>query len=231
MKSMGFSALTLVAPKVFPAAAATARASGADDVLAGASVTESLEAAVEDCVMVFGTTARARHLRWPVLSPAEAAEQIRGATAEGPVAVVFGREQSGLSNAQLDWCQRAIRIPTVDDFNSLNLAQAVQVCVYEVRKALLSMQAEPKDGIGTCDRAATAAELARLHRHLLETMNLVGYFDPSNPRLLERRIWRLLNRTRLLRSESQILRGFLAAVGRTIRHRAVTPDDGEAPSP
>ncbi len=214
MKAMGLRRLWLVSPKVFPAAEATAMASGADDILAAAEVVPSFEAAIAGCTMVFGTTARTRHLQWPVLSPAEAALQVRGAVADGPVAIVFGREQAGLSNAELDLCQRAIRIPTDEGFNSLNLAQAVQICVYELRNALQASRrtADEEDR----DRPAGAPELDRLHRHLVETMVAVGYYDSSNPKLLERRLRRLLNRSGLRQSEAQILRGFLAAVDHSL---------------
>lgn len=215
MKAMGFSDLQLVSPKTFPAAEATARASGADDLLARASVVANLAEAVTDCALVIGTTARDRHLEWPVLSPRDAAARIAGVLNDGPVAVVFGREQSGLSNAELDRCQHAIRIPTNPAFNSLNLAQAVQVCAYEVRQALLARgEREPAGGDPAPEPLADAGELDRLHRHLIEVMTAVGYFDPANPRLLPRRLRRLLNRSELQRSEVQILRGFLSAVER-----------------
>jgi len=216
MKAMGFSELSLVAPRRFPSAQAIAMASGADDILAAARVVDSLEDALDGCTMVFGTTARSRHLQWPVLSPKEAAVEVRAALADGPIAMVFGREQAGLSNAELDLCQRAIRIPTEPHFNSLNLAQAVQICVYELRNSLSGPSPGDIGGDDHRDRAATAAELDRLYRHLMETMLAVDYFDPSNPRLLERRIRRLLNRSSLRQSETQILRGFLTAVGRRL---------------
>ncbi len=212
MKAMGLQQLILVSPKTFPAAEATAMASGADDILITARVTPSLESAIEGSTLVFGTTARARHLQWPTLSPAAAAEAVRIAVANGPVAIVFGREQSGLSNAELDLCQRAIRIPTVPDFNSLNLAQAVQICVYEVHKALQTAPRADFDGSAQRDRAATAFELDKLHRHFVDTMAAVGYFDRASPKLLERRIRRLLHASNLRLSEAQILRGFLTAI-------------------
>jgi len=215
MKAMGFDDLRLVSPKTFPAAEATARASGADDVLARAAVVTDLAAAVNDCALVVGTTARDRHLEWPVLSPRDAAARIAGALHDGPVAVVFGREQSGLSNAELDRCQHAIRIPTNPAFNSLNLSQAVQVCAYELRQSLLvggGHEVPGDDPAG--DPPADAGELDRLHAHLIAVMTAVGYFDPTNPRLLPRRLRRLLNRSDLQRSEVQILRGFLSAVER-----------------
>lgn len=215
MKAMGFDDLRLVSPKTFPAAEATARASGADDLLARATVVTDLAAAVADCALVVGTTARDRHLEWPVLSPREAAGRIVDTLASGPVAVVFGREQSGLSNAELDRCHHAIRIPTNPAFNSLNLAQAVQVCAYELRQSLLATDTREMPGNdGEPDPAADAGELDRLHAHLIEVMTAVGYFDPTNPRLLPRRLRRLLNRSGLQRSEAQILRGFLSAVER-----------------
>ncbi|MGR9092535.1 MAG: RNA methyltransferase [Gammaproteobacteria bacterium] len=214
MKAMGFGTLTLVSPKKFPAAEATAMASGADDVLARAKVLSSLGLAISRCALVIGTTARARHLQWPVLSPAEAAARIREAVADGPVAVVFGREQAGLSNAELDLCHHAIRIPTNPAFNSLNLAQAVQVCTYELRQALTTPAERREEQADDRDRLVTMSELDQLHAHLLEVMTAVGYFDPTNPRLLPRRLRRLLNRSDLQHSEVQILRGFLSAVER-----------------
>jgi len=223
MKSMGFSEMTLVSPKTFPAAAATAMASGADDVLAGARVLSSLGLAVSRCALVVGTTARERHLQWPVLTPAEAGERIREALHEGPVAIVFGREQAGLSNAELDLCHHAIRIPTNPAFQSLNLAQAVQVCAYELRQALLAPATPRPAEMEDRDRLATTAELEQLHQHLIESMTAVGYFDPSNPRLLERRIRRLINRSMMRQSEAQILRGFLGAIAARIARAEAGP--------
>lgn len=211
MKVMGFHQLSLVAPRNFPAAAATAMASGADDLLRSARVVESLEEAIVDCAMVFGTTARDRHLQWPTLSPRDAASAVENAFAEGTVALVFGREQGGLTNAELDLCQRVIRIPTDPDCTSLNLAQAVQICVYELRNRIGSKSKHTHGG-GDRDGIATALELDRLHHHLVESMVKVGYFDPTNPRLLERRLRRLLNSSNLRQSEVQILRGYLSAV-------------------
>ncbi len=211
MKVMGFHELSLVAPRSFPAAAATAMASGADDLLRSARVVESLEEAIVDCAMVFGTTARDRHLQWPMLSPRDAALAVENAFAEGTVALVFGREQGGLTNAELDLCQRVIRIPTDPDYTSLNLAQAVQICVYELRSRIGSKSKHTHGG-GDRDGIATAMELDMLHHHLMESMVKVGYFDPTNPRLLARRLRRLLNSSSLRQSEVQILRGYLTAV-------------------
>lgn len=229
MKAMGFSHLSLVAPKKFPAAAATAMASGADDLLADAQIVDTLAEALQGCSLVFGTTARDRHLEWPVMSPREAAVEMRVAVEAGPVAFVFGREQAGLTNAELDLCQRAIRIPTEAHFNSLNLAQAVQICAYEARNALLEAAPRVAD-VGeahTSDPIASASALERLHRHFVDTMEAVSYLDPSNPRLLQRRLRRLLIGANMRQSESQILRGFLTAIERTLKRLGQPSDKTE----
>ncbi len=216
MKAMGLKRLALVRPERFPCAEATARASGADDLLAGAVVCESLGQAVADCHLVIGTTARERRLPWPLLDPRGCGELAMSEAAGGhEVALVFGREHSGLSNEELALCQRAVRIPTDPGFSSLNLAAAVQVLCYELRMAA---GVPEREGIaGRQDRQvppATREELDALHRHLLAAMSAVGFFDPAKPRQLPRRLARLLARADLDHNEVQILRGFLAAVER-----------------
>jgi tRNA (cytidine32/uridine32-2'-O)-methyltransferase len=227
MKAMGVNQLALVSPKQFPAAAATAMASGADDLLENAHVVNSLEEALVGCEVVFGTTARDRHLEWPVLSPHEAAAKAVNAMARGPVAFVFGREQSGLSNAELDRCQHAIRIPTEPDFNSLNLSQAVQICVYEARNAFIAASTDSRraEQPTDADPIANNETLEQLHGHLMTSMESVGYFKPADPRLLERRVRRMLNGANMRHTETQILRGFLTAIARTIKRNNDGADD------
>ncbi|RME33740.1 MAG: RNA methyltransferase [Gammaproteobacteria bacterium] len=217
MKAMGLRRLYLVRPERFPCAEATARASGADDLLAGAVVCETLAKAVADCHLVIGTTARERRLPWPVLDPRACGElALTHADAGEEVALVFGREHSGLTNEELALCQRAIRIPTDPDFSSLNLAAAVQVLCYELRMAAGAPQR--REAAGRQERRvppATRQELDALHRHLLAAMTAVGFLDPDKPRQLPRRLARLLVRAGLDHNEVQILRGFLAAVEQT----------------
>jgi len=209
MKTMGLRQLVLVRPRLFPSAEATARASGADDLLQAAVVVESLEAAIADCGLVLGTTARMRHLEWPVFAPREAAAWTLAQPTSGDVALVFGREQSGLANEELALCQRAIRIPTAPDFSSLNLGQAVQICAYEFRLAALGDAVPPPVEE---DPLATPAELAALVEHAKRAMATVDYYDPARPKLLPVRLQRLVARPGLARSEVQILRGFLTGV-------------------
>lgn len=211
MKTMGIGSLRLVTPTGFPSAEVTARAAGADDVLAGAVVYDSLAQAVADCGLVFATSARARSIPWPELEPDAAAATIALVLGSGSgVAVVFGRESSGLSNQELELCHGVIRIPANAGFPSLNLAAAVQIICYELRKAL---GVAPEAGMVNADRVppATMAELELLYAHLEQCLIDVGYIDPTKPRRLMRRLRRLFNRARLDANEYNILRGFLAA--------------------
>jgi TrmH family RNA methyltransferase len=211
MKTMGLSRLALVRPEQFPSAEATARASGADDVLYHAALFEDLPAAVADCVLTVGTSARRRTLEWPELSPREAAPVLLEAAALGPVAVVLGRESSGLTNVELERCQYLLRIPANPEYSSLNLAAAAQVVAYELRVAAESGAAQAGSGEGEAE-LATAAELEGLLVHLEETATAIGFLDPAAPRYLMRRLWRLVHRARLDHTEVNILRGFLKAV-------------------
>lgn len=208
MKAMGLSDLALVAPAVFPHADATARAAGADDLLANAAVHETLEAAVADCRLVLGTSARSRRLPWPLLDPRTAAERAVETAAAGPVAIVFGRERSGLTNAELDRCDAHLQIPCNPDFSSLNLAAAVQVASYELRLAAGAAVDEPDE----YDPPATAAELEGFYRHLEEVMTAAGFLDPEQPKWLMRRLRRLFARAAPESAEINILRGLLKAV-------------------
>ena len=213
MKTMGLSDLVLVAPKAFPSAEATARASGADDVLAGARVCASLPEAVADCIYVVGASARSRSLQWPTIDARSAAERLWTRAAAGPVAVVFGPEHSGLTNEDLARCQELVHIPANPDYSSLNLAMAVQVVCYELLMAhpdtatwRAALHEEQRDA-----PIATAEELESFHAHLEGLMSRTGFLNPDHPRQLKLRLRRIFNRARLDQTEINILRGLLAA--------------------
>ena len=207
---MGLTDLWLVNPLRFPDAEATARASGADDLLARAQVRQSLDELIGDCRLVVGASARPRSIPCPVLSPRECAALARDESAAGRVVVLFGREQSGLSNAELDHCQYLVRIPTSVEYGSLNLAAAVQVIAYELFVAHATKEA------GLAARSpehvpVSAGEMERFYEHLEATLVQLEFLDPANPRHLMRRLRRLYNRARPDGNEINILRGFLAA--------------------
>ena len=212
MKAMGLDRLCLVAPGRFPSAEATARAAGADDVLHQARVVECVDDALADCGLVLGTTARLRRIEWPVVDAREGARRAVAQAAETPVAVLFGRERSGLTNAETDKCHALIRIPASAKFSSLNVAAAVQIVAYEMRLAAYGrsvVTAAPQA------RAATVDELEGFYRHLEATLVRIGYLDPAAPKLLMRRLRRLFSRTEPDRAEINILRGILTAAHRT----------------
>ncbi len=215
MKTMGLTRLSLVAPKTFPSAEATALASGADDVLHAALVVDTLPEALAGHTVAYATTARPRRLEWPLANPREAASQIASLTDVGRVAVVFGREQSGLSNDELECCQRAVRIPTSSEYASLNLAQAVQVISYELSflaHAETATEVRSDTFSAKLERPATTDELSHLSGHLEAVMVAVGYMDPAHPKLMRRRLARFLSRAALTHSEVQIMRGFMTRI-------------------
>lgn len=214
MKVMGLSRLYLVRPKVFPHAEATARASGADDLLSGARVCGSLEEALSGSNLVLGASARLRALPWPLLDARAAAlHSVAAALGTQEVALVFGREHSGLSNEELEHCHYLLHIPTNADYSSLNLAAAVQVVSYELRMALLGEQPLAADA----GDYAGADELESFYGHLEQTLIDIGFLDPANPRQVMRRLRRLYNRARTERTELNILRGILTETGKRIR--------------
>ncbi|MGE5153363.1 MAG: RNA methyltransferase [Bdellovibrio bacteriovorus] len=209
LKTMGLTRLALVNPKQPPDAEALARASGADDVLARATIHPDLVSALSGCRLVVGSSARLRSLEWPLLEPPEAAERLLAETAQGDVALVLGRESSGLTNEELARCHYLVHIPTNPVFSSLNLAAAVQVLAYEIRRAW-------RDGRGerlqeSARDLATAEALEGLNAHLAQALVDLGFADPAQSQRLLIRLRRLFNRARPDWVEINILRGILSA--------------------
>ena len=211
MKNMGIMDLALVRPRYFPDEEATARASGAEDLLANATVVDSLQEAISDCVYVAGASARSRAINWPCLDARDCAERLLAESAAGPVAAVFGPEKSGLSNAELDHCDTLLTIPTNPGFSSLNLGMAVQVVTYELHAARADKQVEYEADVPL----ATSQELEHFYDHLEQVLTDVQFLDPDNPRHLMRRLRRLFVRARPDQNEVNILRGILTAVDRS----------------
>jgi tRNA/rRNA methyltransferase/tRNA (cytidine32/uridine32-2'-O)-methyltransferase len=217
MKNMGLEQLVLVNPARYPHAEATARASGADDILANARVVGSLDQALNGCSLVLGASARRRNLAWPELDPRQSAARAAAVSGRGQVALVFGRERSGLTNAELDSCHFLVHIPANPDYSSLNLAAAVQVLSYELRMASVHPPVTRDVEANGGQLPAPAEEMRRFYQHLEQVLIGIGFLDPTNPRHLMRRMHRLFNRARLDSSEVNILRGVLSAVQRPRR--------------
>lgn len=211
MHNMGLADLALVAPRCEPVTAdSVSRASGADHLVHGARVAATLEQAVADCTLVVGASARSRTLPWPMISPralgARLPEELAGDGAR--IALVFGREDSGLTNAELQRCHAHVHIPTNPDFSSLNLAAAVQVLAYECRLAWL--EDEPASTEEPAQALATHEELEHYFAHLERTLVAIGFHDPAMPRQLMARLRRFTLRARPERMELNILRGILS---------------------
>ena len=216
MKTMGLDELVLVAPREFPSAEATARASGADDVLARARIVDTLTEAIADCGYVAGASARLRRLSWPVVDPRAGAAALRKHARETTVAMVFGPEHSGLTNEDLGRCNQVVHIPANPAYSSLNVAMAVQVLCYELRMAALEHQADAEPAGQRNDEPesppATAAELEGFYRHLETALSAAGFLKPNRPRQLKLRLRRIFQRSGLDRNEINILRGVLTAL-------------------
>lgn len=214
MKNMGFCELVLVNPLKFPDGEATALAAGADDVLKDAKVVNSLPSALHGCDWVFGTSARARSLSWPLINPSQLAEKVIDAE-NRKIALVFGREDSGLTNEELSLCHFHVQIPTAENFSSLNLAAAVQVLCYALRAAWVEKSSLPA-AIETQEAPAPMEELNGFFDHLEQTLIAIQFLDPKQPKRLMRRLRRLYQRAEPNKTEINILRGVLAAVQRKI---------------
>lgn len=212
MKNMGLAELVLVRPKEFPSEEATVRASQAADLLERARVTDTIAAAIDGCGLVLGTSARPRSANWTVLDPRAAARRAIEESARRPVAVLFGGERNGLSNEDLASCHALLNIPANPAYESLNLAQAVQIVTWELRTARgavprrLPAEAPP----------AGAAQMAHLRAHIARVMPRLGYTEARSVDSLVSRIERLLARAVPDEKEVQILRGVLTEVERVL---------------
>ncbi len=219
MKTMGFSRLVLVAPQRFPDPDAYALAAGANDVLEAAVRVETLAEAVADCRLVLGCTARSRRIALDELSPRQgAARSTATAMAGGEVAVVFGRERTGLENEELQLCHAAIHIPANPDYSSLNLAAAVQVLAYELRLAMTQDAAvlATTPVAGHREREirdeplATHAELEGFFLQLADTLDAIDFHKGRTPAAAMRKFRRLFLRAELDARDVRLLRGMLA---------------------
>ena len=212
MKNMCLSELVLVDPVAeFPSGKARARASGATDILESTQVVKTVSEAIADCHLVFGASARLRAIPWPLVDARTCAESIAEEMDQGKVALVFGRENSGLTNDELELCNKLVHIPANPEYSSLNIAAAVQVLAYEIHTACLKREGKDKLKVPNDYPMATAAEMEGLYQHFEQALHTLGFYNPDNPRQLMRRLRRLFNRAHLDKMELNILRGILAA--------------------
>lgn len=223
VKNMGLSQLWLVAPMQFPNPDATSLAAGADDVLNSAKVVETLAEALVGCVAVYGTSARRRSIELPALTPEQAAAAALKISAESgaEVALVFGSERVGLENDELSLCQARVEIPANPEFSSLNLAQAVQICSYELRRAELAQHANQLGSSVTqlTERRAipaSADEFEHFFEHYVRMLGQIEFFGTKAPEKVLTRLRRLFQRAEPDSRELQILRGILTETERRL---------------
>lgn len=208
MKTMGLDQLYLVAPEAFPHPKASVRASNALDILGNAQVVSSLEEALYDSTLVFGTSTRTRELNWVSLTPRQAVEKM-GEMSQEKIAILFGRERCGLSNQELQHCHFQITIPANPNYSSLNLASAVQIVCYELRLAFLhkkEIMAVKQTNL------AKVGQLEYFYQHLNNLLMDIEFLQPSRSQQIMDRLRRLFSRAELDETEVNILCGVLSSI-------------------
>ena len=225
MKTMGLSKLVLVAPKTYPHPDIDALAAGAQDLIEQIEIVETLEQAIQDCHLVFGTSARSRTIPWPLLDVRPAAkEALQAASQQQNIAIVFGREDRGLTNEELALANYHLTIPVNPEYGVLNVAQAIQVVCYELRMASLEqnapatqtpddhMQLKQQQSMQWDEPLVTQQQMQEFYPHLEKMLTEIEFLDPTNPRLLPLRLRRLFGRIQLDRMEYHLLRGIFSRV-------------------
>ena len=249
IKNMGLKSLYLVKPKDFPSGVALGRAASALDILDNALVVENLEEAISDCSLVIGTSARSRSIPWPMVDPEECGEKLVAASGQHDVALVFGREDRGLSNEELQLCHYHVQIPANEEYSSLNVAAAVMVLCYEIRKAVLKADQEDREANSSneitgdspekviTDQStdsyydmwdqplASVKDMEGYLAHLEKILVRLEFHDPDNPRQLMPRLRRLYTRIRPDMMEINILRGILTSTEYQLDKKASREDD------
>ncbi len=209
---MGVNQLTLINPKAHPSPVANARAAGAHHILDNAQVFDNLDQAIANCTLVFGTTSRLRSMEWQALDPRAAMEKAAVHAAHSQVGILFGSESSGLTNEQLERCHHLVRIPVEDEFASLNLASAVMVMLYELRRSLASRESQESFAPNPENEPmASAADMKNFYIHLQQVLELIAFSDGRSTKM-QRKLVRLFNRAQPYEQEIKMLRGVLAAI-------------------
>ena len=210
IRTMGFRRLELVTPARFPDREAYALAAGADDVLEGAGVHAELVDGLLGCNLALGLSARRRGVNLPELSPREGVAQALAAAARGEqVALVFGNERTGLENEELARCHAMVRIPSVEDFSSLNLSQAVQVMAYELRLALLGDELPEAPPLHE-EPPADAEQMERFYEHLAQMLDDIDFHKGRTPTTIMLRLRKLFQRAQMSERELRVLHGIFA---------------------
>ncbi len=218
MKVMGLSQMVLVDPQCQVDAQAIALAAGASEIALNAQIYPTLEAAVADCGLVVGTSARSRTLEWPMLEPRECGEKLISEANQHSVAMVFGRERTGLTNEELQLCHYHVYVPANPEYSSLNLAMAVQLLSYEVRMAYLALQQSSQSST-LQEEYPRHQELERFYAHLEQVIMQTEFISAQQPGQVMNKLRRMFTRARPEAQEINILRGILTSVQKSISRK------------
>jgi len=225
MKTMGLSGLWLVDPLDYPNGKEEAMAAGATDVLAAARIVKTLDDAVAGCGLVLGASARQRRIPWPHVDAEKGAGLALAQAANTDIAILFGREKSGLSNEELQRCHVHMEIPGNPEYPVLNVASAIQVVCYELRRQWLAAGHMPADNapqmpvelVRWDDIPASADQLEKFFVHCEQTLLEIGFFEADTPKKLMARVRRLFMRARPDERELRMLRGILSSAQQAAR--------------
>lgn len=218
MKVMGLSQMVLVDPQCQVDAQAIALAAGASEIALNAQIYPTLEAAVADCGLVVGTSARSRTLEWPMLEPRECGEKLISEANQHSVAMVFGRERTGLTNDELQLCHYHVCVPANPEYSSLNLAMAVQLLSYEVRMAYLALKQSSQSST-LQEEYPRHQELERFYAHLEQVIMQTEFISAQQPGQVMNKLRRMFTRARPEAQEINILRGILTSVQKSISRK------------
>lgn len=218
MKVMGLSQMVLVDPQCQVDAQAIALAAGASEIALNAQIYPTLKAAVADCGLVVGTSARSRTLEWPMLEPRECGEKLISEANQHSVAMVFGRERTGLTNDELQLCHYHVCVPANPEYSSLNLAMAVQLLSYEVRMAYLALQQSSQSST-LQEEYPRHQELERFYAHLEQVIMQTEFISAQQPGQVMNKLRRMFTRARPEAQEINILRGILTSVQKSISRK------------
>ena len=214
MKTMGLTDLALVNPRDYPNPEANKMAAGGEDTLENAKIYTSLTEAIADCSVVIASTARPRGYDLPELTPEKAAHMLVDSATTQPTALIFGPERMGLHNDDIQHAKYRVTIPANPNYSSLNMAAAVQTLSYEIHKAYLQT-AKTQDTLMTKRELPTSTEIEQLYEHLEKVLRDIRFLRPHSGETMQR-IRHLLNRAEPDVLETNILRGILSSVEKSL---------------
>ena len=214
MKTMGLQRLSLVNPRVFPSGESTALAGNATDVLENAIIFDSIKDAIKDSTFVYATSARDRSIQWPIMNAEQAANDIcNEINSKKEVSIVFGKEDRGLTNEELELANKLIEIPANPEYPVLNLAMSAQIICYEILKA----SSDDTNREWRDYPEVNSNQLQRLIDHFIETAVDIDVIDPDNPKKIISRIKRMFTRLQPDEMEASFMRGFLSGIKKKIK--------------